>query len=105
MKARRKDNGQWVDVYYDGYIEYEETNIYKEYNTNITHKEKDLVFEDKEILDSYWFNFRNQAAMTAMQISIPNVIKADDVSFEKSVAQMAVKIADALVEELQKKTD
>lgn len=113
MKARRKSDGQWVDVYYSG-ENYKDT-FYKVYGSEVEYTRKELVFEDAEKINSYWFNFRNQAAMAAMQgllsqppvtIHTPNSIKATlDVSFEESTAQIAVKIAYALVAELQKKTD
>lgn len=103
MKARRKSDGQWVDVYHYGYIDFGKTNIYKEFNSDNEYKEKELVFEDTEIVNSYWFNFRNQAAMAAMQGMLANngLILEDGDTYPK----IAVRYADVLVEELQKKTD
>ena len=71
MKARRKDNGQWVDVYHWGWVD-SNGDIYKEFGSDTEYFGRDLVFEDKEILNSYWSNFRNQAAMAAMQGMLAN---------------------------------
>lgn len=102
MKARRKDNGQWVDVYHYGYIYFGNTNIFKEYNSDTEYKENELVFEDKEIVNSYWFNFRNQAAIAAMQGMLSHSGGNIYSNFKDEVSELAVKYANALVEELKK---
>lgn len=104
MKARRKDNGQWVDVYHYAYIDFGTTKIYKEFNSNTEYKENELVLEDTEIVNSYWFNFRNQAAMHAMQVILANDINTYRESPEQ-VAKKSIEYADALIRELNDKTD
>lgn len=101
MKARRKDNGQWVDVHYHGSSCGGFVRFFKEYNSDVKYTEEELIFEKEEKISSYWFNFRNQAAISAMQGMLANngLILEDGDTY----ACLAVRYADALIEELNKK--
>ena len=100
MKARKKNsNDEWQDV---AYVQLKDSNIfYKQEYFEFDTLSTELKTNEQIADEIYWQNVRERAAIAAMQgmLSNPSICLVHGDTFPK----VAVKYADALIEELKKK--
>lgn len=110
MKARIRKTGEIVDV-----ICYNHCSTIRNHQDYVSYIDSRGIEHDRESLnyywdfepietdtDEHWKDIRERAAIAAMQTMIKELYCSDGL-FAGSVAIYAVKYADALIEELEKK--
>jgi len=107
MKARIRKTGEIVNI-----AEYAKITLDKcnSYGTPIEVRPEDVELIQEQTEDEHWQDVRERAAIAAMHsaaiqgiLCAPIVEGADSNPSQKHVAELAVMMADALIEELKKK--